>query len=374
MSDRIIEPWDSKYTNRQLFLNQMNYKDFDRSFNMEFGYWPEIFDSWSCFKSNSIRSWGHAYYMLGIDSIDALSGENFMYPHFEKKVLEDDGLHQIIMDEDGLTSEIFKDGTQTIPRFLKASVETPDDWKRLKEERFRLDDPARRVNIEALKKLHAPGSERAYPLGVWTGSMIGKIRDLLTFEGLCYAVYDYPDMVEDMVETSCRMVEHSLDQLLPEFQFDYACGWEDIAFKNGPIVSPDFFKAVIAPRYKRIHKKLEAHGVTVWYIDCDGDARPLIPTLLDSGVNTLFPYEVNSMGHPRDVLSEYGGQLRIMGGFDKMKLMEGRDAIKEYMKSLVPLVKKGGFIPFCDHLCPPGVSEENYLYYLDLKRRMFTNI
>ena len=77
--------------------------------------------------------------------------------------------------------------------------------------------------------------------------MIGRIRDMLTFEGLAYACYDYPEMVEDMVETVCQLVEFSLDQLLPHFQFDFASGWEDICFKNGPIVSVPFFRDVVTP-------------------------------------------------------------------------------------------------------------------------------
>ncbi len=85
--------------------------------------------------------------------------------------------------------------------------------------------------------------------------MIGNIRDMLTFEGLAYAVYDYPDMVEDMVETCCLLVEDFLDQVLGQIDFDFACGWEDICFKNGPIVSVDFFRDVVMPRYKRIQQE-----------------------------------------------------------------------------------------------------------------------
>jgi hypothetical protein len=36
-----------------------------------------------------------------------------------------------------------------------------------------------------------------YPLGVYCGSMIGKIRDMLTFEGLAYACADYPNNPDD---------------------------------------------------------------------------------------------------------------------------------------------------------------------------------
>jgi uroporphyrinogen decarboxylase len=41
------------------------------------------------------------------------------------------------------------------------------------------------------------------------------------------------------------------------------------------------------------------------------------------------------------------------------------------MESLAPYVERGGYIPFCDHRCPADVSQENYLYYLDLKEKMF---
>ncbi|MDW7658700.1 MAG: hypothetical protein SCM11_16145, partial [Bacillota bacterium] len=101
------------------------------------------------------------------------------------------------------------------------------------------------------------------------------------------------------------------------------------------------------------------------------DVRPLLPFFLESGINCLFPFEVNSCTHPGDLFREYGRDLRIMGGFDKMQLGAGRPAIDAYMKTLEPLVERGGYIPFCDHRCPPNVAEEDYLYYLDLKEATF---
>jgi uroporphyrinogen decarboxylase len=276
------------------------------------------------------------------------------------------------MNGDGLLAEVPKDGHDTIPHFIKSSVTTPEDWKEVKAERFDRKNPSRlftQDQINDMKKRFP--SDRTFPLGIYCGSMIGRIRDMLTFEGLAYASYDYPDMVEDMVETCCLLVEDSLDQLLPNFDFDYASGWEDICFKNGPIVSLDLFREVIAPRYKRINKKLKEYGIDIWYTDCDGDVRPLLPIFLESGINCLFPYEVNSCIHPAALLDEYGKDLRIMGGVDKMQLKEGKDAIRKYLDSLVRIVDRGGYIPFCDHRCPPDVNPDDYLFYLDLKEKMF---
>lgn len=368
-----VEPcrakWAGTMTDRERFNNQMHYKPVDRCFNMEFGFWEENFTEWKLFKDNGITNNGEADAFFSFDRLGGVGSHGWMIPGFKPEVIEESADRQIIRNRDGLLAEVSKTGGSSIPHFINSSVVTPDDWKKCKEENFRIDDPKRIYDIDKIKERHP--ADRTYPLGVGCGSMIGKIRDMLTFEGLAYACFDYPEMVEDMVETCCQLVEHSLDQLLPHIQFDLATGWEDIAFKNGPIVSVDFFNSVVVPRYKRIGDKIHAAGIDLWYTDCDGDVRPLLPGFLEAGINCLFPYEVNSCIHPGELLDQYEGELRIMGGFDKMEMIKGKEAIKKYMESLVPYVEKGGYIPFCDHRCPPDVAEEDYIYYLDLKEAMF---
>ena len=361
--------WAGNMSDRERFNKQMHFEPVDRTFNMEFGYWQENFTVWKEFVENGIETNEHADEFFNFDTIKGASGNIWIHPSFEERVLSETEDKKTIINGSGLIAEVPKDGHSTIPHYTKSSIVTPDDWKREKEKRFSLDDPVREIDVAAIKESHPP--DRDYPLGVSCGSMIGKIRDMLTFEGLAYAIFDYPEMVEDMIETACLLAEQSLDQLLPEIDFDYASGWEDIAFKNGPIVSVDFFNSIVVPRYKRINAKLKAYGIDIWYTDCDGDVRPLLPGFLEGGINTLFPFEVNGCSHPGELLDEYAGELHIMGGVDKTKLIAGPEATKEYLESLVPYVERGGFIPFCDHRCPPDVSYENYIYYLDLKEEMF---
>ena len=362
-------PWPGQISARERFNRQMHFQSVDRSFNMEFGYWEENFQQWPIFRDNGIRNNAEADVFFAFDRMEHISGEIWMHPGFEERVVERRGAMNLIVNAQGLLAEVPADGHSTIAHFLHSSIVTPDDWKRCREERFRRDDPARKVDLAGLQKLHP--DDRDYPLGVHCGSMIGRIRDMLTFEGLAYACYDYPDMVEEMVETACLLVEDFLDQVLPVFQFDFASGWEDICFNNGPIVSVDFFRQVVVPRYQRIHRKLTAHGIDLWYTDCDGDVRPILPLLLDGGINCLFPFEVRSCAHPGELLDQYPGRLRIMGGVDKIQLGKGPEAIREYLETLLPYVERGGYIPFCDHRCPPNVTPEDYLYYLELKKQMF---
>jgi hypothetical protein len=361
--------WRGTMTDRERFNRQMHYHSVDRCFNMEFGYWDENFQEWDLFRDNGIKNNAEADVFFSFDRIALAGGNAWMHPYFESRVVRQTQTTKVLMNSEGLLAEVPKDGHDTIPHYIKASIVTPEDWKREKAARFRRDDPARKVDVAALAKRHPP--TRDYPLGVHCGSMIGNVRNMLTFEGLAYAVYDYPDMVEDMVETACVLTEDWLDQVLGKLDFDYASGWEDICFKNGPIVSVDFFKNVVTPRYKRLGDRLHRHGIDLWYTDCDGDVRPILPHLLAGGINCLFPFEVNGCAHPGELLNQYGKDLRIMGGVDKIELGKGPKAIRKYLDTLVPLVDRGGYIPFCDHRCPPNVKPEDYLYYLDLKEKMF---
>ncbi|MCL2810984.1 MAG: hypothetical protein FWD25_03745 [Clostridia bacterium] len=365
---QIRSPWKGVMAARERFNRQMHGQSFDRCFHMEFGYWEENYREWDLFVEHGITNEAQANVFFGFDPIEIVWGNHWISPAFEEKVLERRGDKLIVQNREGLIAEVPAGNHSTIPHYISSPITTPEDWARIKAERFVVDDPARSIDVEGISKRHP--QDRDYPLGIDCGSMIGKIRDLLTFEGICYAWSDYPDMLEDMVETCCLLVENTLDQLLGKLTFDFASGWEDICFNHGPILPPSFFRDVIAPRYKRISSKLRNHGINLWYMDCDGDVRPLLPIFMESGINCLFPYEVNSCAHPGVLLDQYEG-LRIMGGVDKMQLKEGPEAILAYLQSLAPYVARGGYIPFCDHRCPPDVSPANYLYYLDLKEKMF---
>lgn len=364
------EKWKGTMTQRERFNAQMHYGAFDRCVNVEFGFWDENFTEWKMFRDNNISSNNEAHEFFNFDIMPSVGGKTWINPPFKDEVIEETDDKKVVRDGNGAIGEIPKDGHSTIPHFIDTTVKTPDDWKKVKEERFRVDDPERKVDVEKIKSVHPP--DRDYPLGVNCGSMIGRIREMLSIEGLAFSVVDYPDMVEDMVETCCQLTENVLDQLLPHFDFDFASGWEDISCNTGPLVSMDFFENVVVPRYKRIGKKLNQNGIDIWYTDSDGDVRPLIPHFMEAGLNTMFPWEVNGCGHPGETLDEYGKDLRILGGVDKMQLRKGKDAIKEYLESLVPYVERGGFIPHVDHRCPPDVAEEDYIYYLDLKEKLFS--
>ena len=190
-------------------------------------------------------------------------------------------------------------------------------------------------------------------------------------EKLLYTFHDDPDLIEDMMEQVCYLNIEYIKRVLKDIRIDWAYFPEDIAFKTGPLISPDMFRKFIMPHYKKITDLLHSYGVDVIEIDSDGNLNELIPLFLESGINFVWPLEVAARNDAVAIRKKYGKDLIIGGAIDKRALIKGKDAIREEVMSKVPfLLEQGGYFPSVDHLVPPDVTFENYIYFINTMREV----
>jgi uroporphyrinogen decarboxylase len=153
------------------------------------------------------------------------------------------------------------------------------------------------------------------------------------------------------------------DDVLGQVSLDYCYVWEDMAYKNGPLVSPNHFKKHFLPCYKRLTNFLRDHGIDVVMVDCDGDVYSLLPLFLEGGANYLFPMEV-AAGMDICKVRDLYPDLVIGGGMDKQQIARGKDAIDKELEKVEYMMNQGGrWFPHVDHLVDPQISWENFLYY-----------
>ena len=179
-----------------------------------------------------------------------------------------------------------------------------------------------------------------------------------------------PDLIDEIIGTVCELIVATAKPLLERIEFDFAGGWEDVAFNNGPIFGPKMWRQFLTPRYKRISDLLRQHGVTVIWTDCDGNIMPIADQWIEAGYSTMFPIEVRAGTDPVELRRRFGRDVLLLGGFDKMPLYKGPEAILAELKRIAPLVEEGGFIPHVDHRVPGGVPLEYYRYYLREKKSL----
>ena len=146
--------------------------------------------------------------------------------------------------------------------------------------------------------------------------------------------------------------------------------WEDMCYKNGPMISPRAFEEFMSPYYAELVGFLRDElGIPVINVDTDGDCTLLTGKFVDAGVNMLLPWEVQAGMDVLEVRGEWPREFVICGGIDKRALYTDRGAIEaEVMRVVPPMLEKGGYIPAIDHLVPPEVSLDNWNYFLELVR------
>ena len=360
----------SKMTLRERWVRTMHYQKADRLPMMEFGYWDETLPLWhEQGLPRTVQTEAQAYAYFGIeDWRDEGVNTDGLCPDFGRETIEENDDYIIWRDEERTVKKESKKVIKTIPHFIDYGLKNREDWKLFKA-RLNPDTPGR-FPADWEKRVKA-FQTRDYPLCIHIGSLIGRPRNWAGFENIGMLAYDDPALFEEIIETicvcGCAVIERTLKDVTP----DFGAGWEDICFKNGPIISPKMFDKWIVPRYKRITDLLLKHGVDVVWTDCDGNLMPILDQFLAGGINCMFPLEVAGGTDPVAIREKYGRKVLLQGGVNKVALLKGPKGIEQELLRLKPLVEDGGFVPHVDHRCPADVTLENYKFYLKLKRQMF---
>ena len=350
---------------------------------VHFGYWSELLDKWLA--EGHITEEERKGYWDGSPADNAISGRlgfdfcwtcqcgaaSDLFPGFAHERLETfpDGSYTY-RNHNGLIERAYP-GVDSIPMTIGTTLTGREAWETLYKDK--LTWKPERVNLEAVKALAARQNEIEIPLGLHVGSYYGKVRDMLGVEELAYLFADDEELYAEIIETLADISYRNTKMILEAgLRPDFAHFWEDICFKNGPLVSPEVFREYVAPGYKKITDLLLSYGCDIVSLDCDGCIDKLVPVWLENGVNTMFPIEVGTWNASlAPWRAQYGKALRGVGGMDKRVFAYDYAAVDKEIERLKPLIELGGYIPCPDHRLPPETKWENVQYYCEKFRETF---
>ena len=358
----------------------LTYQDVDHVPDIEFGYWPQ-----------TIRRWLREGLPLDLDKEErkqmflpklddffgfdrgrshSLRSLSHMNPQFEEQIIETRGDITVQRGGDGIIAERFLNDVDesSIPHFVSFPLKLAEDWPDIKR-RFRLNDSTRLYNDSDLENAKTAVADGKMIMIGFTG-FYGQLRNWMGMENLSYAFYDMPGLIHEMVEHWAELCACRIESLPPEIPIDYVTWWEDMAGKNGPLVSPTVFREFLQPGYRRVMDAARARGCVLSHVDCDGDPHDIVANWLEEGVNVMFPLEVQAGVDPYAWRKEFGRELKFRGGINKYTLVAGGSAVDAEFERIKPLMEDGGFIPHLDHLVPPDIPYAHYCEYLDKKRKL----
>jgi len=380
--------------NRERIMAVLNYEKYDRLPVVHFGFWTETLQKWAAegrISTDEAKNWSDG------NPIDAIIGQklgfdcnyyscfypyNRLYPSFESKILKtfpDGSMH--VLNGDGVIVLQMPDAG-SIPSEIEHLFKGRKEWEEHYKHRFQFNsDRVLKANVRVNDKM-APfdnggleflkSDNRDYIYGLHCGSLFGQIRNFIGVENCSYLYVDDESLFDEIISTIGELSYQTVKAVLETgAKFDFAHFWEDICYKNGPLVTPAVFDEKAGPHYKRITDLVKQYGINIISLDCDGMIDSLIPTWLDNGVNTMFPIEVGTWNASIAPWREkYGKELRGVGGMNKNVFALDYAAVDAEIERLKPLIELGGYIPCPDHRIPPDAKWDNVQYYCEKMRNV----
>ena len=363
--------------NRERTLNILHFKSVDRFPAVHFGYWRELLEEWAEQGKISRELAGGVRDANEYDrELDRIIGWDFnwattkgassrLFPPFERKALETLPDGSIRMQSEKGVIERVKPGIVSIP--------SEDDYLLKDREAFetlfkpKMQFTPDRINLDYFRHFNETRPMDT-PIGLWLGSVMGDIRDMTTVMGMSYLLYDEDEeLFADIVDTYAEMQYQCVKAILETgAKFDFAHYWEDICFKNGPLLSPDVFDELCAKHYKKRNDLCHEYGIDLISLDCDGVTDKLLPTWVETGCNVMFPIEVGVWGDQFEAArNRFGNRVLGVGGMDKTVFRRDRAAVDAELERVKRLAALGGFIPCPDHRLMPGSKFELVQYYAE---------
>ncbi|HPO86210.1 MAG TPA: uroporphyrinogen decarboxylase family protein [Candidatus Hydrogenedentes bacterium] len=386
---------DQTMTHRERALAVLNYQPYDRLPIVHFGFWRETLDKWAAeghLTPTEAEMWADGNptdaiisEKLGFDFnyYSVFHTNTHLLPGFEREVVEElpDGSRKVRNGDGVIVLE--HPGAGSIPAEIDHLLKDRTSWEthyrhRLQYTDERITHGMVRVNdkmvrwdkggLEFLQK-----NERDYLYGLHCGSLFGTIRNMLGVTGASYLFAEDDTLFTEIIDTVGELCYRCTKTVLESgAKFDFAHFWEDICFKNGPLVIPSVFEEKVGPHYKRITDLVHQYGLHIVSLDCDGCIDALVPIWLKNGVNTMFPIEVGTWNASiKPWREQYGKELRGVGGMNKVVFTRDRAAVDAEIERLKPLVELGGYIPCPDHRLAPDSIWDNVRYYCDRMREVF---
>ena len=175
-----------------------------------------------------------------------------------------------------------------------------------------------------------------------------------------------PEIVEAALERIYLIHESIIRRMLEEVGdlIDFIYVAEDLGTQQSLLMSPASFRRFLKPRMARIIQLVHSFGVRVFHHD-DGAIRPLLPELIEIGIDLLNPVQWRCHGMEREGLArDFGPFVVFHGGVDNQKTLPfGTPAeVRQEVADNIRIFKncKGYIVASC-HNIQPSTPTENIL-------------
>ena len=309
---------------------------------------------------------------FGFDLLNAWVFNNVADLDFKNEVVEETAETQLVRDGNGALLRRHKLHDST-PEHVDFAVKERVAWEKLVKPHLVGTDP-RRINVEAYRTARDRAA-RTQRFFCWAGVNVFELmHPVCGHEHMLVGMALDPEWIVDMANTFADLFIRLAERLFAaEGRPDGIWFYEDMGFKERPFMSPDMYRELIQPAHARTIKWCHDQGLPVIMHSC-GFIEPLLPGMLQAGIDALQVIEVKAGMDPLRIARKYGDRLSLCGGMDARNLVANDiEAIRQELAEKIPvLMENNGYILHSDHSIPETCDYRTYRFFVDEGLRLGT--
>lgn len=193
------------------------------------------------------------------------------------------------------------------------------------------------------------------------------------FEEFLVQMMTNDDMVHRYFERITDIYIQDMDKILARCNgyIDIFRFVDDLGSQNSLLLSPALYRELVKPYHKKIYQHVKVnYPKQKTAMHCCGSIKPLIPDLIEAGIDILNPVQISASNmDPLTLKKEYGKDIVFWGGGADMQFNVVNGTIDEIKSDVDRLINifapDGGFIFNPVHNIQANVTPEKILAIYD---------
>ena len=255
-----------------------------------------------------------------------------------------------------------------------AQVESPlrgaEGWGRLSEYPWPdLDQPYRFGGVrERVAELHAQG----LAVAAFAGSVFEQAWYIRGLEDLMMDLLTAPDRAHYLFERTAALQQFAAEQFA-RAGVDIIITGDDVAGQHGLLISLETWRRFLKPRLAATAQAVKrANPASYVFYHSDGNVEPLIPGLIEVGIDILNPIQPECMD-PAAIKQRYGDRLSFWGTVSVQRTMPlgTPDQVRAEVRARIREVGAGGGLILAPaHVLGPETPWENIVAFFEAADEM----
>jgi len=198
------------------------------------------------------------------------------------------------------------------------------------------------------------------------GGIYEHLSALMSYEGLCLALYDNPRLVQAVTDKLGKLMEKFYQHLIDLDKVIAIFPGDDMGFKSGTLISPADLRKYCLPWHKRFAEMTHRKGKPYFLHSCGNLEMIMEDLIADVKIDGKHSFE-DAIIPVAEFQEKYGNRIAVLGGIDVDILTSASpEEVRKKTRELINTCgKRGRYALGSGNSIPSYIPLENYLALLD---------